>query len=110
VRKLCHSILSNHGYTVLECADAKCAMEICEKPAFHFDLLLTDVIMPEMSGIELAEILRMRNCDFKVLFISGYDKPSTRSTEADASLLMKPFTPAELLTKVQEVMMQPKTA
>jgi PAS domain S-box-containing protein len=103
VRELCSSVLSSRGYRVLQSADAKKALALAEEYPGRFDLLVTDVIMPEISGEELVERLRAQMPGLKVLFISGYDKAPTSSARSVGPLLMKPFTPSELLKKVEQV-------
>jgi PAS domain S-box-containing protein len=108
VRELCSSVLISRGYKVLQSEDAKTALQLCDQQQTHFDLVLTDVIMPDTSGEELVRLLRKRRPAFKVLFMSGYDRPSTNSARDIAPLLMKPFTPTELLNKVRQVLTSPQ--
>ena len=71
------------------------------------DLLLTDVIMPEVGGPELARRLRMRHSDLRVLFTSGYTEDETVArglASASVGFLGKPFTPAELVEGVEAVL------
>jgi CheY-like chemotaxis protein len=96
------------GYKVVECGDPKAALELVEDGRGRkLDMILTDMIMPGLSGDELVRRVRLKVPGIKVLFISGYDKPSTLSAREVAPLLMKPFTPAELVSKVEQVLHQP---
>ena len=71
----------------------------------RFDLLLTDVVMPEMSGTELAERAGALYPDLRILLMSGYvDRPGVDPVEDDAELLEKPFRAEDLLEKVREVL------
>jgi two-component system cell cycle sensor histidine kinase/response regulator CckA len=70
-----------------------------ENSGAHIDLLLTDVVMPDMSGPELASRVRGRSPATRVLFVSGYGLPGE-----SANHLAKPFTPAQLLDKVRQTL------
>ncbi len=78
-------------------------------PEHKIDLLLTDVIMPQMGGKELAQALRSRQRDLNVLFISGYTRDvlgESDLTAASNSFLQKPFTPGILANKVRECLLK----
>ena len=107
VRKAIDRILSMAGYRVLTAANGGEALLVCETHQGVIDLMLTDVIMPKMSGGELAERLKKLYPNLKVLFASGY----TDNAIADRGILTpgtrflaKPFTVAELTSKVREVL------
>jgi CheY-like chemotaxis protein len=71
--------------------------------------LLTDVVMPEMSGIELAKILQARVPGLPVLYMTGYIDSNSAGLEglvADENLLLKPFTPMQLLQRVQRLLLR----
>lgn len=108
VRNLVRTILRRGGYEVLEARNAGEALLLCERHASRLDLVLTDVIMPLMSGRELAERLSTLVPRLKVLFMSGYtDDAVLRHGIAKVpavSLVQKPITPNELLTKVRELL------
>jgi signal transduction histidine kinase/CheY-like chemotaxis protein len=108
VRAVASRILTTNGYKVVEAkdgADALAAMETERDDPIR--LLLSDVIMPKMSGLELGERVARSNPHLKVLFMSGYSE-ALRSNGADLDdgvvLLQKPFTQKELLAKVREVL------
>jgi two-component system cell cycle sensor histidine kinase/response regulator CckA len=106
VRKLVSAVLNNGGYTVMEAAHGNAALSIYEKNSHKIDLLLTDVVMPQMNGFELGEQLSLKNPDLQILYMSGYrDSPANRPPgEPPKAFLNKPFTPDSLLAKVREVL------
>ena len=112
LRAVARQILKRNGYTVLEAADGKAALDEAAGHDGPIHLLITDVIMPEMSGRQLAERLRERRPEFKVLFVSGYaDDAIVRHgiLEPGIAFLQKPFSPESLARKVREVLDSTKT-
>ena len=107
VRGLVHETLRLHGYTVLEARHGIEALMTVAKHTGPIHLLLTDVVMPQMSGPEVAEKLQSLRPDTKVLYMSGYpDHPvfeQGRVSKA-TSFLSKPFTPNVLAKKVRDVL------
>jgi PAS domain S-box-containing protein len=106
VRRLAVFVLRECGYDVHEASDAMAALSLIEERS-PFDLIVTDVIMPQMSGKDLYNRLRERSYDAKVLFISGYtDDALAHHGVLDEGLwfLEKPFSPAKLTRKVREVL------
>ncbi|HSS98494.1 MAG TPA: PAS domain S-box protein [Terriglobales bacterium] len=100
------ALLEESGYKVLEALDAKEALDIARKKK-NIKLLLTDVIMPTMSGTELAKEISKLRPDIKVLFMSGYSGDLVTShgiLEAATNLVEKPFTKHTLLSKVRAVL------
>jgi len=104
---LVRAILTSHGYTVLSARLPQEAERISETYHGKIDLLLTDVIMPGMSGTELSKRIAQRIPGIKVLFMSGYiDDSVVRQgiSENETAFLQKPFTPLSLAKKVREVL------
>jgi signal transduction histidine kinase len=104
-------ILESKGYTVLSADDGAEALELGRRHQGSIDLLLTDVVMPQMSGRELAEQLAALRPGLKVLYMSGYtDEAVVRhgALETGAAFLQKPFAPAVLARKVREVLDRPR--
>jgi two-component system, cell cycle sensor histidine kinase and response regulator CckA len=107
VRDLTHRILQRYGYEVVAASSAREALEHLADPGFRVDLLLTDVVMPEMGGQELAAVARTRRPGLPVLFISGYNEDAVLHDGIlveGASFLGKPFTPAVLLQRIQGIL------
>ncbi len=107
VRALVQQILKLQGYRVLAARDARAALELCVDPVDKLELLLTDVVMPDTSGPDLAEELQSRFRGLKVLFISGYadsDDGVRLLNQRQAAFLQKPFSPEALACKVREVL------
>ncbi|MFO0565652.1 MAG: PAS domain S-box protein [Polyangiaceae bacterium] len=106
VRSLVRRILTAAGYRVLAAANGGEALLLCEKSTIAPKLLLTDVIMPQMSGRELAARLRQVVPALRVLYMSGYADSMVRGNvlETDADLLQKPFAASELTRKVRDAL------
>ena len=105
VRALTRDVLEMTGYTVLEALDAADAMRLAETHSTSIDLLITDVVMPQMSGPELARRMRERRPALRVLCMSGYPESAERAVagaEAWTAWLQKPFSPDGLVAKVRE--------
>lgn len=107
VRKLACQVLRIYGYQVLEAADGKAALLICESHSAPIHLLITDVIMPGMSGRELANRLTELRPEMKVLYMSGYtDNAIVHKGVLDegANFIQKPFSTDVLAIRVREVL------
>jgi len=107
LRSLVRSVLGARGYTVLEASHGEQALLICEDQNKAIDLVLTDVVMPQMNGREMAKRLASRRPKTKVLFMSGYtDNALAQPGVGDEHLqfIQKPFTPDALARKVREVL------
>ena len=107
VRHVASKVLRRGGYQVLEAAGGEEALAIAEERSEEIDLLLTDVVMPGMSGRELSEVMGERYPHMPVLFMSAYteDEVILRGIRvADVHFIEKPFTVDGLRQKVQEVL------
>jgi CheY-like chemotaxis protein len=103
VRNLTARLLRRQGYHVTEVESPRAALERLQSKRECFALLLTDVVMPEMSGVELATQARQIDPDLPVVFMSGYEPGLLGGIEAP-SLLQKPFTPAQLSAAVSRAL------
>jgi PAS domain S-box-containing protein len=106
VRKYAAVALGACGYRVIQAESAAAALLLCERDCERIDLVLTDVVMPNLSGAELADRLRQRWPGVKVLFMSGYtgDALSGYGALEGAGFIQKPFTPSQLAAKVTEAL------
>ena len=107
VRGLARLILEEARYDIVEARGGREALELVERLGARFDLLLTDVVMPEVGGPELAARLRARRPDVKVVYMSGYADSALYKrglAESDGFMLRKPFTPDVLVGKVEEAL------
>jgi two-component system, cell cycle sensor histidine kinase and response regulator CckA len=107
VRRLVQRALKMSGYRILEARHGDEALEICAQTREPVHLMVTDVVMPRMGGAELAERLRSRYPQLKVLYMSGYtDEAVVRHgvREHSVAFLQKPFTPDAVARKVREVL------
>jgi two-component system, cell cycle sensor histidine kinase and response regulator CckA len=107
VRELLRKVLSDHGHAVLEARHGRDALLVAERYERPIDLVIADVVMPELGGGELVERLLTRRPNVKVLYISGYtnDEVVRRGvSRTDAHFLQKPFTAQELMRKVRKVL------
>jgi two-component system cell cycle sensor histidine kinase/response regulator CckA len=110
LRKLTHRTLKDMGYTVLEATDAAQAIDVARNTDAPIDLLLTDVIMPGMSGGDLAKKLSPENPHMRVLFMSGYTDGAIEirgSLPPGMTVLRKPFTRDVLLRTVEGALAHP---
>ena len=114
VCELVRDYLVAAGYRVLEAADGEEALRISEAHTEPIHLLLTDVVMPRLNGVELAAQLTRRRPDTKVLYMSGFavvgaqiEQLSGPTLEPGDPILPKPFTAEALTRKVHEVLARP---
>jgi PAS domain S-box-containing protein len=107
VRKLAADILRERGYTVYDVSAGEDAYQVIEDKGEEIDLLLTDVVMPMISGREIADKIRTAHEKVKVLFMSGYMDDIVLHHSApgeDIPFLKKPFTPIDLARKVRAIL------
>jgi two-component system cell cycle sensor histidine kinase/response regulator CckA len=107
VRTLSHRALSTLGYSVLAALSGADALGVAERHPGPIDLVLTDVVMPELGGRELVRQLAAVRPGMKVLYISGYSDEAIAQhgvLDPGTAFLQKPFTPDRLASKVREVL------
>jgi CheY-like chemotaxis protein len=106
VRRLTRKVLERSGYVVLEANDGRAGLSIIVSHPDKIDVLVSDVVMPEMSGGALAKQALMLRPDLKVLFVSGHTEDAIvkGGVTQGAAFLQKPYTPADLARKVREVL------
>jgi two-component system cell cycle sensor histidine kinase/response regulator CckA len=107
VRQIARQILQSSGYTVLEATDVNDAIRIADQQGIVIHLLLTDVVMPGLSGRDLAGRVRAKHLQTRVLFMSGYTDGAIADhgvLSSGTAFLQKPFTPESLALKVREVL------
>lgn len=100
ILSMADTVLSEYGYTVLTASSGSHAIEILKKHKDNIDLIVTDLVMPQMSGRELVEEVLKICPKIKILYTSGFVRPTSKEEE---NYLQKPFTSQELLLKVKEV-------
>ncbi|HEY6328974.1 MAG TPA: ATP-binding protein [Blastocatellia bacterium] len=108
VRALAKASLEHYGYVVLDADAGATAIDISDRHEGRIDLVITDIVMPDLSGPRLADILLSRRTDLKVLYMSGHTEDAIARSRlvAGAPFLQKPFTGAVLCQKVREVLNQ----
>ncbi|MDD5209409.1 MAG: ATP-binding protein [Elusimicrobiales bacterium] len=107
LRRLGERLLKMDGYAVTSAADGKSALEAAERHGRPFDLLMTDVVMPGMSGQELARELASRNLAHRTLYTSGYTEDAIQKhgvLDPGIAFIYKPFTAEALFAKLREVL------
>jgi two-component system, cell cycle sensor histidine kinase and response regulator CckA len=101
VRRVVESMLRRHGYNVIAAATPADAVAESERHRGVIHLLMTDMVLPGMSGRKMAECLVQRRPEMKVLYVSGY---GDAKSEGEAHFLQKPFSTEELATKIRELL------
>jgi len=107
VRRLACRVLRQQGYNVSEARTGRDAYSLCQNMDEPINLVITDVIMPSMGGVELVEKLRKLWPDFKVLYMSGYTANAIAQRfvlDQDKPYLQKPFRPIDIAWKVRRVL------
>jgi CheY-like chemotaxis protein len=113
VRAVARQVLEQAGYTVLEAANGKVALLTLAGHAGPVDLVVSDVVMPHMSGRELVDQLKTEWPNIRALLMSGYtDDAVVRHgiLSAETSFIQKPFSASDLANKVRETLNSPKTS
>jgi two-component system, cell cycle sensor histidine kinase and response regulator CckA len=109
IRRLAYEVLEMNGYRVLEASNANEALQLCQQYDNPIHLLVTDVVLPGLSGHGLANEIALIGREMKVLYMSGYTEDTILHhgvLESGIPFLQKPFTPAALLRKVSEVLVE----
>jgi hypothetical protein len=107
LRVLAHRILTRHGYAVHQADSGPDAVQYAADRSHHLDLLLTDVVMPDMLGTEVAHSVKQHRPGLPVVFMSGYAQPildTHGATGPEMNILEKPFTETSLLARVQQAL------
>jgi PAS domain S-box-containing protein len=107
VRQVASRILRRNGYRVLEAGNGADALRVCEGEHDPVDLIVTDLVMPEMGGSELAKKIREQQPDARILFTSGYTEDAVvrqSLLQEGEAFIEKPFTPAKLANKAREML------
>jgi CheY-like chemotaxis protein len=107
VRSLARHVLQQGGYKILEARHGQEALQLWERAKDEVRLMVTDVVMPEMNGSDLARQLLSQRPDLKVIFMSGYtdrDLFDSELLDQGVAFLQKPFLPNTLSSKVQELL------
>lgn len=107
VRRFVRTILANEGYRVLEARTGREGVRVAESATDGIDLLLSDMLLPELSGFDLAVTLRERSPNLKVILMTGYVEGEIVQrcvSELNAKFLDKPFQPAVLRNLVREAL------
>jgi DNA-binding NtrC family response regulator len=107
LRPLLSKILIREGYKVLEAKDGAEALHLWDRYSGTIDVVVTDVVMPNMSGKQLVERLRLLKPDLKVIYMSGYASnvlAAGNNFGSNATFLQKPFRPVELSNTVREIL------
>jgi CheY-like chemotaxis protein len=107
IRRLIFDTLEPLGYHVMEASCGKEALQRIDTIKGGVDLLLTDVVMPDINGRELADIIKAKSPAVKVLFMSGYTGETVEQhglTDMKNRFLQKPLTPKKLLMKIREIL------
>ena len=107
VRHLASRVLADHGYSVLEARNGREALALLDRPGHGVQLLLTDVVMPDMGGVELTERVRREHPDVRIVYMSGYtegDKLQPAVRNSPYPFLQKPFSPDSLAVRIREAL------
>jgi two-component system cell cycle sensor histidine kinase/response regulator CckA len=107
VRDVVTRMLEGGGFTILSAPSGKDALSIARRTGVSFDLLLTDIVMPEMNGVELADLLAREHPGMRILFMTGYAEENIVNDKIygkHRDCIGKPFTQKEITKKVLEIL------
>lgn len=104
MRRTAVRILRENDYRVLEASNGREALDFCAAHSGSLDLMITDLIMPEMGGQKLSELVAETFPNVKVLFMSGYGKVGEEQPGGSNVFVQKPLVPAELARRVREIL------
>jgi len=110
LRILLQRALERHGFSVLAAANGEKALRLSEQHEGAIEILVSDILLPGLNGIELSKRIRAAHPETKVLFITGSGDQIPELSELGTNILEKPFLPSELLRKVADVLSQGKAA
>lgn len=106
IRSVLREFLESKGYQVLEAQNGREALELAEHHPGSIDVLVTDVIMPQIRGLQLAERVIEVHPDICVIFMSGYSEDALLEnqllSQRNMTLIQKPFDPEDLAQKIRE--------
>jgi DNA-binding NtrC family response regulator len=100
-------VLKDQGYAVREARNGREALALLERPDHGIELVLTDVVMPDMGGIELADRVSQVHPDVRIVYMSGYaegDKLQPGLRNSPYPFLQKPFSPESLAVRIREAL------
>jgi two-component system, cell cycle sensor histidine kinase and response regulator CckA len=106
VRPIIAKILHRHGYNTQEAQSGEEALEFCRRANCSFDLVITDITLPGMNGVQFAEQLKLICPDMRFIFSSGYTELATNDRHLlppDAEFIEKPFSPSQLIAKIKKL-------
>jgi two-component system, cell cycle sensor histidine kinase and response regulator CckA len=104
LRRMAARALRTSGYDVIEAANGEEALECWDRHPQRIDMLVTDVAMPKIGGLELARLVRQRNAAIRVIYMSGYSQASIATPaelQPDASWISKPFSLRDFLLTIR---------
>ena len=112
VRAVTSRVLGAAGYTVIEAADGEEALAVIRSHVGPIDLLVSDVVMPNLGGLDLAKRVVGERPEIRILLVTGYNPEGMSLQDGDmrtVEFLHKPFTPSQLLTTVTTILARPAT-
>jgi len=110
LRNLLQRTLEGVGFSVLPAADGAEALRWSEQAEGTIDIVVSDIAMPELNGLELSKLIRAARPETAFLFITGFGAQFPELRDGGANILEKPFLPSELVRKVEDILNQGKAA